>query len=567
MKKSIFLLFAVLAAFMTTEAYSQQKHSITTLETINGTKRLVQDGKPFIMLGGEMHNSSSSTPLAAESSYRTAKQMGMNSVITVVSWEQLEPEEGKFDFSEVDHLIALANEYGLKTAIAWFGSWKNGESSYAPVWVKADTKRFFRVRNAAGENTTTLSPLCKETQKADAKAFKTLMAHIAQHDTNHMICLMQVENEVGAFVDIDHSKEAVKAFASRVPAELMLYLSAHKDALAPMMDKAWKENGSRSTGSWAQVFGDTPQTWQFFMAWHFASYVNAVAKAGKEALALPMYANVWLADDNAKFGSYPNGGPRPCVLDVYKAATPDLDWLSPDVYNPNYAKYFSYYTRPDNPLFIPEVNREAGPAYLALGEYNALCFAPFGYEESYNDKHLLGEYEVLNELLPVISEHQGDGSMHGFVRMKDVNQPDDSTSFKLGAYNFHVHYIKGEEAAHGLAIQTGDNEFLVAGVGAYITFSSDDPNLVCKVAYAEEVQYEKDGSCTTIFVLNGDETAHHNMLYLRGRMPNEDLDDGVFKVDGPLYRPSYQRMHWALWQNRFKVSGIYRIKLYSYPLK
>ena len=149
----------LLSSFLATATFSQPYRSAATVETINGTSRLVQDGKPFIMLGGEMHNSSSSTSLAAESSYRTAKQMGMNSVITVVSWEQLEPEEGRFDFSEIDHIIALANQYGLRTAVAWFGSWKNGESSYAPLWVKSDTRRFFRVRNSAGESTTTLSPL------------------------------------------------------------------------------------------------------------------------------------------------------------------------------------------------------------------------------------------------------------------------------------------------------------------------------------------------------------------------------------------------------------------------
>lgn len=557
----------LLSSFLATATFSQPYRSVATVETINGTSRLVQDGKPFIMLGGEMHNSSSSTSLAAESSYRTAKQMGMNSVITVVSWEQLEPEEGRFDFSEIDHIIALANQYGLRTAVAWFGSWKNGESSYAPLWVKSDIRRFFRVRNSAGENTTTLSPLCKETLEADAKAFKTLMSYIGTHDTNHMICLIQVENEVGAFVDIDHSEEAVKAFGTKVPDSLMKYLSSHKGALSPMIEKNWKEHGNRNSGCWSQVFGDTDAAKQIFMAWHFASYVNEVAKAGREGFDLPMYANVWLADDDARFGSYPNGGPRPCVLDVYKAAAPDLDWLSPDVYLNDCARYFGLYKRADNPLFIPEVSREAGPAYLALGEYDAMCYAPFGYEECYNDRYMLGEYEVLNELLPVISEHQGDGSMHGFMRMKEVNQPDDSTSFSFGHYNFHVHYVKGERAAHGLAVQTGPDEFLVAGVGAYITFSSDNPNLVCKIAFAEEVQYEKDGSCNTIFVLNGDETAHNNMLYLRGRMPNEDFDDGVFNVNGPLYRPSYQRMHWSVWQDRFKISGIYRIRLYTYPLK
>ena len=567
MKVHAFLAAAAAALCLLPSMADAQQHSITTLEKTDGAFRLVQDGKPFLMLGGEMHNSSSSTPIAAESSYKAAKQMGMNSVIATVSWEQIEPEEGHFDFSEVDHIIALASKYQLRTALIWFGSWKNGESSYPPEWVKADVRRFERVRNSKGENTTQLSPFCKETLKADSKAYKALMSYIASHDTDRMICVMQVENEVGTFEDRDHTKAGEKAYASQVPAQLMNYLQEHKESLSPLIRKAWATSNEKMKGTWAEVFGNNRDGWQVFMAWYYAKFVEEVTKAGKEAHPIPMYANAWLSDDDDRFGIFPNGGPRQCVVDIWKAATEYLDWVSPDVYHPDKRRFFNAYSRDDNPLFIPEISRETGYAYLAFGEYDAIGYAPFGYEELYDDVNMLGEYKVLGEMLPFILENQGTGKMHGFARLNGVDAPDGGTSFVFGDNRINVHYIKGEKSAHGIIIQTGANEFLVAGVGAFFSFESMKDNTVCKLSYAEEVEFDEDGNCTTLFVLNGDETSHHNRFYLRGRMPNPDFENGEFKLSGPLYRPSFQRKDKPEWQERYKVSGIYKIRLYSYPLK
>ena len=218
-------------------------------------------------------------------------------------------------------------------------------------------------------------------------------------------------------------------------------------------------------------------------------------------------------------------------------------------------------------MFIPEISRETGYAYLAFGEYNALGYAPFGYEEYYNDVYMLGEYKVLGELLPYILENQGTGKMHGFARMNGVDAPDGGTSFTFGDNVIKVRYIKGEKSSHGIIIQTAENEFLVAGTGAVFTFSSKKPDTVCKLSYAEEIEFDPEGRCNTLFVLNGDETSHHNLFYLRGRTPNIDFDNGEFKVDGPLYRPSYGRKDREDCLARYKVSGIYKIRLYSYPLK
>ena len=88
--------------------------SITTLQKRGNAWQLVQDGQPFVMLAGELHNSSSSTPIALHSTMKTAQAMGLNSVIATVSWEQIEPEEGRFDFSCVDELLKAAETYKMR---------------------------------------------------------------------------------------------------------------------------------------------------------------------------------------------------------------------------------------------------------------------------------------------------------------------------------------------------------------------------------------------------------------------------------------------------------------------
>ena len=538
-------------------AFTQQ----TYLKEINGIPRLIVKGEPFIMLSGEVHNSTSSTYEYLSTTWASLKAMHLNSVVVPVSWEQLEPHEGVFDYTMIQHIIDLAEKHQMQVAIAWFGTWKNGESSYTPLWVKTDTKRFFRVRDKNGKATSTISPFCQNACEADCKAFEALMRYIKENDTNGMISVIQVENEVGCFQDIDYCKESQEAYKQEVPVALINYLIENENNIHPMLMQDWVANGKKKQGSWSEVFGSTSDSRHYFMTWYYASYIQKVAHTGKVIHALPMFVNAALSgSDDALPGSFPNGGPVSKVIDIYKVAAPDIDWCSPDIYSPNFREICAQYHRKGNPLFIPESYRSAASAFYAFAAHDALCYSPFAIEDAYLDKSFKKTYAVLRELLPLISSYQGTGKMSGFLRQGGET----GTSLQLGNYNIDVKYVKEEKDAFGLIIQVSPDEFIVAGLGAHIRINSLVENV--STQYADVLEGHFDGlDWTTDCRLNGDQTGHHSSLYLRGRSNFSDKEfpqkDEIF----PLPNPAVWEANKPEVLERIKAPGVYKVKVYTYP--
>ncbi|MDZ7271216.1 MAG: beta-galactosidase, partial [candidate division KSB1 bacterium] len=347
--------------------------------------QLMVDGRPFIILGGELGNSTASNLLLLQSVWPTCKSLGLNTLLAPVYWEMLEPEETVYDFSLVDTLLIQARRYGFRLVLLWFGSWKNSMSCYAPLWVKNDPDRFPRARDEAGRPMEILSAFYQNNREADARAFRTLMRHLREIDGDrHTVIMVQVENEVGMIPTArDHVQRANELFASEVPHELMDYLVSHREALRPELANLWRKGGFRRSGTWGEVFGKGEGTEELFMAWHLARYVNFVAAAGKEEYPLPMFVNAALNRPTARPGEYPSGGPLPHLLDVWRAAAPAIDIFAPDIYFADFESWCAKYTRAGNPLFIPEAARgdDAGVhALYAFGQHHAFGFSPFSIE-------------------------------------------------------------------------------------------------------------------------------------------------------------------------------------------
>lgn len=113
-------------------AFAQQ--NMPHLEKHGAVTQLVVDGKPFLILGGELLNSSSSSVSYMQPMWQKVAAVHLNALVAPVAWETVEPQEGKFDFTVVDGPISGVHEHDLRLVFLWFGSWKNTFSSYVPEW-------------------------------------------------------------------------------------------------------------------------------------------------------------------------------------------------------------------------------------------------------------------------------------------------------------------------------------------------------------------------------------------------------------------------------------------------
>jgi beta-galactosidase GanA len=474
--------------------------------------QLVVDGEPFLVLGGELHNSSSSGLQYMEPIWPRMVDLHLNTVLAPVSWELIEPEEGRFDFALVDGLVEGARRHDVRLVFLWFGSWKNGRSSYAPAWVKSDDERFPRARVGGRRDTVEiLSTLGEASWKADAAAFAAFMRHLREIDGEHRTVIMvQVENEVGVLGDTrDRSPAAEAAFATPVPEELLQYLQSNKEDLLPEVRARWEQTSYRREGSWEDVFGPGPDTDEIFMAWHYARYLDRVAAAGTAEYDIPVFANAWLGTPG-RAGSYPSGGPLPHVLDIWLAGAPHLDLLAPDIYSPDFAEWCQRYTRRGNPLFIPEMRRDDSGArnvFYAFAAHDAMGTSPFAVDgiEDPADSALASSYAVLEQIAPLLLEHQGRATMVGFLL--DEEQP--RVTRRLGGYELEITldqvFSYHAEVGYGLIVATGPDEFVGAGGGFRVTFTpvSAGPDRA-GIASVDEGEY-RDGRWVAGRRLNGDE--------------------------------------------------------------
>ena len=474
--------------------------------------QLIVDGKPFLMLGGELSNSSSSSLAYMTKIWPHMNDLHANTVLTPVSWEQVEPKEGTFDFSLVDGLLQEARKHKLHLVLLWLASWKNGMSSYQPLWVKSDFQRFPRARRQDGSPMQVMSTLSENNWNADARAFSALMRHLRDFDSHdHTVLMVQVENEVGILGDSrDRSEAANSAFAGPVPRELMDHLTKDDQDLVPEFRALWVQAGQKPSGTWEEVFGSGPKTDEIFMAWNYARYVDHVAAAGKAEYPIPMYVNAWLNDPmDSKPGNYPSGCPESHVMDVWQAGAPQIDLLAPDLYAGNFQERCELYTRRGNTLFMPEMNSDAGGArniFYAIGAHNAIGTSPFGIDHTPGDGPFSRSYDLLGQIAPVLLAHQGRGETTGFVL--DTDHP--QVNCTMGDYDVEISLdsVFGRTASlgYGLVIQTGPNEFMGAGSGFRVAFRPLTPGPKYGGIGTVEEGVFRDGQWIPGRRLNGDET-------------------------------------------------------------
>jgi hypothetical protein len=315
------------------------------------------------ILGGELSNSAATSISDIDEVLPRMKQLGLNTVLVPIYWELTEPVEGQMDFTLTDRVIDVARQQGLKIIPLWFGAWKNSMSCYTPTWFKRDVKRFPRAMTAEGKPLEIASCFSDNVLQADLKAFSALMQHIAEKDPQREVVIMiQIENEIGMLESArDHS---------------------------PLAEKAYKAE------RWAERYGTDEFSDEKFMAKHYASYVEHLAKAARQLHDMPLYVNAAMNSRGRKPGEYPSAGPLAHLADIWKTEAPSIDILAPDIYDTGFKSWASQYAMPLRPqdggkvknrLFIPEsrcCENSGVRALYAFGEYQALGFSPFAIDQA-----------------------------------------------------------------------------------------------------------------------------------------------------------------------------------------
>ncbi|KAK7433064.1 hypothetical protein QQZ08_000538 [Neonectria magnoliae] len=211
--------------------------------------------------------------------------------------------------------------------------------------------------------------------------------------------MVQVENEVGLLGNPrDACPKANATFSEPIPGDLFKFLAAewtnlHPDLKFHLPNIDSVEFTKRQGQNWEAAFGKGPKTDKIFMAYHYESYVNYVAEAGKPVYSLPLFTNIWMnyvgedsdndfptvVGDGGLPGDYPSGGATSNVLDIWQRFAPNLAFISLDVYFSNYTRTCEEYRHRGQPLFIPEQRRDAYGArriWVAYGSFATLGKSP-----------------------------------------------------------------------------------------------------------------------------------------------------------------------------------------------
>ena len=504
----------------------------------------------MLIIGGELGNSSASVPEDVHRHFAHLHHLGLNTVLVPLSWELIEPNEGTFDMSMLDTVLAEARAADLKVVLLWFGAWKNSMSCYAPEWFKRDTKRFPRAHTRDGKPVEEASALSRNVLDADCRAFCHVLQHLRDNDSEQTVVMLQVENEMGMIeVPRDYSADATALYHSPVPESLMRYLQQHRKTLHPYIAERFHPEVQH--GTWDEVFGGDIYAEEIFQSWTYATYVQELATAGRAIYDLPMFVNVALDSRGRQPGQYPSGGPLAQLIDIWRAVAPAIDVLGVDIYDQGYADWTAKYHLPDNPLFIPEIRLadcDAAYALYAFGHHGAMGFCPFSIEDyplyaeytsaaaavdlSRDDQlnaftapeeglsPLAACYRLLRQAEPLIIARQGTDDMDAVLLTDAQREGTIETPDGIRMTIRHSYSLGWEAGAAAsswpevacMVLRLGRDDYLFIGSGVVVTFADSKAGDVWQkgdvrigLAKCEEVVIEED-ALRVVRTLNGDQT-------------------------------------------------------------
>ncbi len=443
----------------------------------DGRYALLVDGKPYLALGGQIHNSSG-WPSELPQVWESMAALHANTVEAPVYWEQLEAQPGIFDFANVDAIVDGARAHNLRVVLLWFGTWKEIDGD------------------------------------------------------KHTVIVIQVENESGNIGSVrDFSPEANREIAGQVPADLL--------AAAGKQPGTWAQVFGGDADELFQAYHQARYINEIAAAGKreldIVYYVNVwldypPAQTPQRRLDQPGIGYPSGGPVRKLVGLWRKLAP---ALDMIG---PDL--YSDD---PTFAMdVIKTYRRADNPLWIPEVARADSFSryfFYSLGE-GALAFAPFGIDQA--GWNILGDegwsahsrnFALIAPIAPQLAQLQFAGQVKTAVEepgktSQEVDFGDWQATVAFGFPQYDGRSAPGTKDAHGAAViaRLGPDEFLVTGIDASVIF-----HLPGKLAWmhsqfltAEQGVYE-NGAWKPIKLWNGDETDrglwfYQKPVYVRATM-------------------------------------------------
>jgi hypothetical protein len=489
MKLASFVPAALAATLVVATLQAQvEERPLPHLVKNNGRFALFVDNAPYLILGAQVHNSSS-WPATLPKVWPAMEYLNVNTVEMPVYWEQFEPQPGQFDYTTIDTLLIEARQHRVHLVLLWFGTWKNGSQHYMPEWMKLDPGRYPHMVDRDGQTVDSPSPHAAASLDADKSAFTAFMRHLKETDPQRTVLMVQVENEAGAWGSVrDYSPVAQKLFEAPVPPEVLSAMRVKTASPSP---------------NWQEAFG--PHADEYFHAWSVAKYIGQVAAAGKAVYPLPMYANAALRDPfnpgppglPGAPGAYESGGPTDNVLAIWKAAAPALDILAPDDYqndDATYLKVLELYHRDDNALFVPETGGPDNARFFfsALG-LQTIGFSPFGLDYTHRaadrsmnhadasrpQEEFLTPWAMNYRLVGPMQREIARLNFEGKLQAMAEERGKVSQTLPFGSWNAVVSFGAARNsraagnpkpAGRALVAQLKDNQFLVAGYFCRVDF-------------------------------------------------------------------------------------------------
>ncbi len=116
------------------------------VKNADGTETFCVGGEPFLYLGAEArfeaYTNCDETPSSDYGKYvKRAAELGFNVLAVSVDWADIEPEEGKYDFTVINNILRFGEQYGIKIELLWYSALMCGDSHewHLPAYIFNET--------------------------------------------------------------------------------------------------------------------------------------------------------------------------------------------------------------------------------------------------------------------------------------------------------------------------------------------------------------------------------------------------------------------------------------------